>query len=163
MYRNSYLQSKDTLKITIFHSQLSPHFPPHIYTGEQPLAAVESHLQDAASLLATITQPSLDILPKYQESITLLSQAERLLAAAHSLRSKLTQGLELSGEKESVAGHGEARKTRQAKGELDVSTELLLEGPELVLKDPTNSLTGRALNGMLAAQVALQVCYAPGY
>ena len=43
------------------------------------------------------------------------------------------------------------------KGELDVSTKVLLEGPELVLKDPTSSLTGMALSGMLAAQVALQV------
>ena len=43
------------------------------------------------------------------------------------------------------------------RGELDVSTEVLLEGPELVLKDPTSSLTGRALSGMLAAQLALQV------
>ena len=45
----------------------------------------------------------------------------------------------------------------RVRGELDVSTEVLLEGPELVLKDPTSSLTGRALSGMLAAQVALQV------
>ena len=67
--------------------------------GEQPLATVESYVQDATALLATITQPSLDILPKYQEAITLLSQAEHLLAAAHSLRTKLTQGLEISGEK----------------------------------------------------------------
>lgn len=45
----------------------------------------------------------------------------------------------------------------RVRGELDVSTEVLLEGPELVLKDPTSSLTGRALSGMLAAQLALQV------
>ncbi len=50
-------------------------------------------------------------------------------------------------------GGGAAR----VRGELDVSTEVLLEGPELMLKDPTSSLTGRALSGMLAAQVALQV------
>ena len=45
----------------------------------------------------------------------------------------------------------------RVRGELDVSTEVLLEGPELVLKDPTSSLTGMALSGMLAAQVTLQV------
>jgi hypothetical protein len=52
-----------------------------------------------------------------------------------------------------MQGGGAARVRR----ELDVSTEVLLEGPELMLKDPTSSLTGRALSGMLAAQVALQV------
>ena len=67
-------------------------------TGAQSLATVESYIQDATALLATITQPSLDILPKYQEAITLLSQAEHLLAAAHSLKTKLIQGLEISGE-----------------------------------------------------------------
>ena len=127
--------------------------------GDQPLATAEGYIQDAMALLATITQPSLDILPKYQESITLLSQSERLLAAAHSLKSKLTQGLELSGgtlpSPSSKVGGGEEAK--QFRGELDVSTEVLLEGPELVLKDPTSSVTGMALSGMLAAQVALQV------
>lgn len=127
------------------------------YTGEQPLATVESYIQDAGSLLATITQPSLDILPKYQESITLLSQAERLLAAAHSLKSKLAQGLELSGGKLPAASSSEGERMRQVKSELDVSTEVLLEEPELVLKDPTSSLTGVALSGMLTAQAALQV------
>lgn len=43
------------------------------------------------------------------------------------------------------------------RGELDASTEVLLEGPELVLKDPMNSVTGRALSGMLAAQFSTQV------
>ena len=61
-----------------------------------------------------------------------------------------------------TSGSSERRKqaaagTPRVRGELDVSTEVLLEGPELVLKDPTSSLTGRALSGMLAAQVALQV------
>ena len=144
--------------------------PPFDLAGEHPLATVESYIQDATALLATITQPSLDILPKYQESITLLSQAEHLLAAAHSLKTKLAQGLELSGGKLPTAaetgspGTGESEKAKAARvrGELDVSTEVLLEGPELVLKDPTSSLTGMALSGMLAAQVALQVS-APTY
>ena len=131
------------------------------FSGDQPLATAEGYIQDATALLATITQPSLDILPKYQESITLLSQSERLLAAAHSLKSKLNQGLELSGGKvpssPSSSKPGEGERTKQARGELDVSTEVLLEGPELVLRDPTSSVTGMALSGMLAAQVALQV------
>lgn len=127
--------------------------------GEQPLAAAESYIEDAAALLATITQPSLDILPKYQESVTLLSQAERLLAAAHSLKSKLSHGLELSGGEPpaSAAATGEGVKVSEVRGELDVSTEVLLEGPELILKDPTSSVTGMALSGMLASQVATQV------
>ena len=78
----------------ILHISLLFHF-----IGDQPLATVESYIQDATALLATVTQPSLDILPKYQESITLLSQVEHLLAAAHSLKTKLIQGLEISGEK----------------------------------------------------------------
>lgn len=127
-------------------------------SGDQPLATVESYIQDATALLATITQPSLDILPKYQESITLLSQAERLIAAAHSLKSKLTQGLELSGGEMPATDAGVGGRVPHVRGELDVSTELLLEGPELVLNDPTSSLTGMALSGMLVAQVALQVC-----
>ena len=52
---------------------------------------------------------------------------------------------------------GKQAAVPRVRGELDVSTEVLLEGPELVLKDPTSSLTGRALGGMLTAQVALQV------
>lgn len=89
----------------------------------------------------------------------MLSQAECLLAAAHSLKSKLSHGLELSGGKPpaSAAATGERVKVSKARGELDVSTEVLLEGPELILKDPTNSVTGMALSGMLASQVAIQV------
>ncbi len=96
--------------------------------GKQPLASVDSLLQDALALLATVQQPNMDALPKFQvkvirsceaqlqkvlllnievtyspplpstslqECITLLSQAEHLLAAAFSLRTKLTKGLEL--------------------------------------------------------------------
>lgn len=57
----------------------------------------------------------------------------------------------------STANAGKGGKVSKARGELDVSTEVLLEGPELILKDPTSSLTGMALSGMLAAQVAVQV------
>ena len=35
-------------------------------TGEQPLASVGSLLQDALALLATVQQPTLDALPKFQ-------------------------------------------------------------------------------------------------
>lgn len=65
---------------------------------------------------------------------------------------------------ESIGGGGggergtvQATATPRVRGELDVSTEVLLEGPELMLRDPTSSLTAKALSGMLAAQVALQV------
>ena len=58
----------------------------------------------------------------------------------------LTQGLELSGE-----GVGDKRS------EIDVSTEMILSSPELVLTDPTSSVTGRALRGLLTAQSAVTV------
>ena len=57
-----------------------------------------------------------------------------------------TQGLELSGE-----GVGDKRS------EVDVSTEMILSSPELVLTDPTSSVTGRALRGLLTAQSAVTV------
>ena len=49
---------------------------------------------------------------------------------------------------------------RRAKGrnELDASVEVLLEEPELVLRDPGESVTGLALQGLLSAQVATTVC-----
>ncbi len=65
-----------------------------------------------------------------------------------------TQGLELSGD--SVKSEGGGR------GELEVSAEVILTGPELVLSDPTSSVTGRALMGLLTAQNAAGVsggCY----
>ena len=40
------------------------------------------------------------------------------------------------------------------KKELNASIQLLLEGPELVLQEPTTSLTGAALKGLLIAQAA---------
>ncbi|XP_064389082.1 rab3 GTPase-activating protein catalytic subunit-like [Halichondria panicea] len=113
---------------------------------KQPLAAVDSLLQDVISLLATEQQPSLDSLPRYQECINLLSQAEHLLAAAQSLRAKLYQGLELSGDSVSSEGGG--------RGELEVSAEVILTGSELVLTNPTSSVTGRALMGLLTVQSA---------
>ena len=41
--------------------------------------------------------------------------------------------------------------------EVAVSTEMMLEGPELVIQDPVNTLVGNALKGLLAAQIAIQV------
>ena len=113
---------------------------------------MDSLLGDASSLLASVHHPSLESLPKYQECVTLLSQAEHLLACAHSLRTKLTQGLEM---KNGGGGRGRGEGRRS---ELDVSVEVLLEEPELVLRDPVGSATGLALQGLLAAQVATRVC-----
>ena len=86
-----------------------------------------------------------------QECVTLLSQAEHSLAAAHSLRTKLTQDLELRG--------GDINKS--ARSELDVSIDMLLEGPELVITEPSTSVVGRSLQGLLAAQVATGVRMRP--
>ena len=77
----------------------------------------------------------------------MLSQAEHLLAAAHSLRTKLKQGLEVRS----------MDIAKQSQRELDVSTETILEGPELVIKNPNDNTTGLALQGLLAAQVATRV------
>ena len=140
------------------HKAPMPHFVSlHqycLYAGSQPLASVDSLLGDASSLLASVHHPSLESLPKYQECVTLLSQAEHLLACAHSLRTKLTQGLEVKkgGGGGEGRGRGEGRRS-----ELDISVEVLLQEPELVLRDPAGSITGLALQGLLAAQVATRV------
>ena len=46
---------------------------------------------------------------------------------------------------------------RRRDSELTASVEVLLQEPELVLQDPTSSLTGIALQGLLVAQVASRV------
>ena len=46
---------------------------------------------------------------------------------------------------------------RARDSELGASVEVLLQEPELVLQDPTSSLTGLALQGLLTAQVATRV------
>ena len=145
-------------------------------SGKQPLASVDSLLQDITVLLSSIHQPSLDTLPKYkvehstliiffiteslclslQECIGLLSQAEHLLAAAHSIKTKLAQGLELIGEV-AILQTLSKQPIHTQRSEFDVSTEMLLEGPELIINDPTSSVTGLALKGLLAAQVAMRV------
>ena len=51
--------------------------------------------------------------------------------------------------KDGGGGRGERRRS-----ELDISVEVLLQEPELVLRDPVGSVTGLALQGLLAAQVA---------
>jgi len=141
------------------------------YVGGQPLASVDSLLHDSSSLLSTIHHPTLESLPKYQECVTLLSQAEHLLASAHSLRTKLRQGLEMmkGGGERRVGGEGReggggrkegrtvGERREKGRNELDVSVEVLLEELELVLRDPGESLTGLALQGLLAAQVATKV------
>ena len=42
--------------------------------------------------------------------------------------------------------------------ELRVCTEMMLEGPELVIRDPMNSLVGVAMMGLLESQANYQVC-----
>lgn len=42
-------------------------------------------------------------------------------------------------------------------GEIAVGTEVMLDGPELVIKDPLKSSVGVAMSGLLAAQTAMQV------
>ena len=53
----------------------------------------------------------------------------------------------------------ESRDKKTRASELSASIEVLLQEPELVLQDPTSSSTGRALQGLLAAQVASRVSY----
>lgn len=61
---------------------------------------------------------------------------------------KLSQGLELKGSN---------NKTQAEVKELDTSIQMILEESELVLQEPTTSITGLSLQGLLTAQVALQV------
>ena len=126
-------------------------------TGKNHLSPAESHLQDALSLLATIQHPSFDSLPKYQEAISLLSQIEHIQAAAFSLRMKLEQGLGLMSVEEEEKKERRREGGRGREGVLGASVEVLLQEPELVLQDPTSSLTGLALQGLLTAQVASRV------
>ncbi len=52
-----------------------------------------------------------------------------------------------------------ARKPANDDHEIAVSTEMMLESTELVIKDPMSNLVGVAIKGLLAAQVAIQVCH----
>ena len=67
----------------------------------------------------------------------------------NSLKTKLCQGLR------AVSAEGLAEPKQGAttggdrRGDIDVSAELLLEGPQLTIRDPTNSITGLALQGLL--------------
>lgn len=61
---------------------------------------------------------------------------------------KLCQGLELKGSN---------NKTQAEVKELDTSIQMILEESELVLQEPTTSITGLSLQGLLTAQAALQV------
>lgn len=54
-------------------------------------------------------------------------------------------------------GGGVAFLSPLVRGEVAVGTEVMLEGPELVIKDPLKSSVGVAMKGLLAAQTALQV------
>ena len=85
-----------------------------------------------------------------QECLSLVQQAEHQFAIANSLLLKFHQGLEI--------------KSRETDGkniagtkELHTSVQILIqENEELVLRDPTTSLTGIALQGLLLAQEVAQ-------
>lgn len=85
--------------------------------------------------------------------MSLLQLAEHQLAIADSLLIKLQQGLELG----SVDGKTGKADTK----ELTTSVQILAQDKqELVLREPTTSLTGNALKGLLMAQeVAQQVAW----
>ena len=55
-------------------------------------------------------------------------------------------------------GGGVASLSPLVQSEVTVGTEVLLEGPELVIKDPLKSSVGVAMRGLLVAQTAMQVC-----
>ena len=42
--------------------------------------------------------------------------------------------------------------------EVAVCTEMMLEGPELVIRDPMNSILGVAMKGLLETQFSSEVC-----
>ncbi len=88
-----------------------------------------------------------NILYILQECIGLLSQAEHLLASAHSLQTKLHRGVQLGG----------ASSRKEAAQEVGVCTEMMLEGPELVIRDPMNSVVGVAMKGLLESQGVFKV------
>jgi len=90
-----------------------------------------------------------------QECIGLLSQAEHLLASAQSLKSKLHHGILLARRRQ--AKDKAAAETDESR-EVCVCTEMMLEGPELVIRDPMNSVVGVAMKGLLESQGTYQAC-----
>lgn len=78
-----------------------------------------------------------------------------MLAAGHSLRTKLFEGLAL---KQEVGGVATSPEVHNSHPEVAISAEMMLEGPELVIRDPMNSLVGMAIKGLLTAQTSVQVC-----
>ena len=85
-----------------------------------------------------------------KECLSLIQQAEHQLAIANSLSLKFHQGLEIKLRNE------DGSSTAGSK-EISTSVQILAEDKqELVLRDPTTSLTGIALQGLLVAQEATQ-------
>ena len=78
-------------------------------------------------------------------------------AAAYSLQLKLSQGLDLSGGGNKREERGGGTRGGRNDSEISASVEVLLQEPELVLQDPTSSLTGQALQGLLVAEVSSRV------
>ena len=87
--------------------------------------------------------------------MSLISQAESLLAAGQSLRGKLHRGLELTCTHSKV---GVTSLSPDVDAEIAASAEVMLETPELVINHPLKSLVGVAMRGLLAAQTTIPVC-----
>ena len=79
----------------------------------------------------------------------MLEKTEHDIVTAHSLHLKLEKGLELTNKSKKS---GDIRHK-----ELMISIQMLLEEPELVLQDPKTSITGRSFQGLLSAQLSMQV------
>ena len=107
----------------------------------------------------SICPPPTPSFPLPQECASLLSQAELLLAAEHSLRIKLQRGLELmscdaGGKEGSGVGTEVARDPlERERKEVNMGVGVLVESPELTVKDPAHSAMGRALQGLMMTQV----------
>ena len=73
-----------------------------------------------------------------------------MLSAAHSLHIKLQRGLEvMSG----VGAEGSVRTPEdKERKEVDIGVGMLVECPELVIRDPARSVMGLALQGLMATQ-----------
>ena len=54
-------------------------------------------------------------------------------------------------------GGGAASLSPLVRSEVAVGTEVMLEGPELVIKEPLKSSVGVAMRGLLATQTPMQV------
>ncbi|XP_065886522.1 rab3 GTPase-activating protein catalytic subunit-like isoform X3 [Dysidea avara] len=118
-----------------------------LHSELRELNCVEHLLVDCVHFITSIThRPSLNDLPKLQECIKLLAQAEHQLSSAVSVRNKLISGFEMSGKPVSL----------DTDSNITTSMRLLMETPELVIDNnsPQPSATADALRGLLTAEAA---------